>query len=360
MPVQTISIDRFRNLEPATLQCSPQLNLFVGANAAGKTSVLESLYVLGRGRSFRTRSLEKAIQTGKDRFQLVAKVITDTGRVIPVGISQTEKQFVARIDGRAAKRLSDLAALFPVQWIGGNLHRLLEEGPGHRRQYLDWGLFHVKHGYIPVWQRYQRLLKQRNAALRTGRPAAEIKAWDGELLSAGEELHGFRQAYVAQLEVVLRSVTSALLEDCKPLELAYRAGWRASLSFREALEASFGGDREQGFTRCGPHRADLALLCDGQPVTEQFSRGQQKLLVVGLQVGQARLLKQDLATTSLFLLDDLGAELDTENQRRVMKLLGALEAQVFATAIELPALNSWDMEDVKSFHVKHGRITEVV
>jgi len=360
MPVQTLSIDRFRNLEPVTLQCSPQLNLFVGANAAGKTSVLESLYVLGRGRSFRTRSLEKAIQTGKDRFQLVARVVTDSGRVIPVGISQEGKQLLARIDGRAAQRLSDLAALFPVHWIGGNLHRLLEDGPSHRRQFLDWGLFHVKQGYIPVWQRYQRLLKQRNAALRAHRPAAEVRAWDRELVAAGEELHGFRLAYVDRLDIARREVAPALLEDQQALELSYRSGWRVSLSFQEALEVGLAGDREQGFTRCGPHRADLGLSCSGAPVTEQLSRGQQKLLVVALQVAQARLLKQDLATTSLFLLDDLGAELDRENQRRVMKLLGALEAQVFATAIDLPEVNSWNMESVKSFHVKHGSVTEVV
>ena len=360
MPVQTLSIDRFRNLEPATLECSTQLNLFSGANAAGKTSVLESLYVLGRGRSFRTRSLEKAIQTGNDRFQLVASVVNERGRVIPVGISQIGAQFVARIDGRAAKRLSDLAALFPVQWIGGNLHRLLEEGPSHRRQYLDWGLFHVKQGYIPVWQRYQRLLKQRNAALRAGRSAAEIKAWDGELIGAGEELHGFRAGYVAQLDVARREVTRQLLDEQPPLEVAYRAGWRAGLSLREALQAGLEGDREQGFTRCGPHRADLSVSCNGRPATEQLSRGQQKMLVVALQVAQARLLKDHLATTSLFLLDDLGAELDRENQCRVMNVLSQLEAQVFATAIELPEISSWQMEKVKSFHVKHGSIAEVI
>lgn len=360
MPVQTISIDRFRNLKPVTLQCSPQLNLFVGANAAGKTSVLESLYILGRARSFRTRSLEKAIQTGNDRFQLVAKVLIESGRGVPVGVSQHDKQLLARIDGKAVKRLSDLAALFPVQWIGGNLHRLIEEGPAHRRQYLDWGLFHVKPGYIPVWQRYQRLLKQRNAALRTGRPAPEVRAWDSELANAAEELHAFRHAYVVQLNAASHSVTRELLDEAAALEINYRAGWRADVTFAEALHAGLEKDRDQGFTRCGPHRADLSLLYNHLPVSEQLSRGQQKLLVVGLQVAQARVLKQSSSTTSLFLIDDLGAELDTENQGRVMSLLGGLEAQVFATAIDLPDVTGWSMESVRRFHVKHGCVSEVV
>jgi len=360
MPVQTISIDRFRNLKPVTLQCSPQLNLFIGANAAGKTSILEALYILGRARSFRTRSLEKAIQAGSDRFQLVARILSETGRGVPVGISQHDKQLLARIDGKTVKRLSDLAALFPVQWIGGNLHRLIEEGPAHRRQYLDWGLFHVKPGYIPVWQRYQRLLKQRNAALRGRRPAPEVIAWDNELANAGEELHAFRNAYVARLNAASREVTRELLDERAELEINYRSGWRADLTFQEALRVGLETDREQGFTRCGPHRADLSLIYNRVPVSEQLSRGQQKLLVVGLQVAQARLLKESSSRTSLFLIDDLGAELDRVNQGRVMSLLGRLEAQVFATAIDLPDVTSWSMASVGEFHVKHGSVSEVV
>lgn len=360
MPVQTISIDRFRNLKPVTLQCSPQLNLFTGANAAGKTSILESLYILGRARSFRTRSLEKAIQTGNDRFQLVARVLAETGRGIPVGISQHEKQLLARIDGKSVKRLSDLAALFPMQWIGGNLHRLIEEGPAHRRKYLDWGLFHVKPAYISVWQRYQRLLKQRNAALRAGRPVAEIKAWDNELATAGETLHAFRHAYVVELNASSQEVARELLDEDAELEINYRAGWRADLPFQEALGVGLEKDREQGFTRCGPHRADLALLYERLPVSELLSRGQQKLLVVALQVAQARLLKAGLAKTSLFLIDDLGAELDRANQGRVMSLLGRLQAQVFATAIDLPDVTGWSMDTIRRFHVKHGCVSEVV
>ncbi len=360
MPVQTLSIDRFRNLKPVTLQCSPQLNLFTGPNAAGKTSVLESLYILGRARSFRTRFLEKAIQTGNDRFQVVARVLTETGRGIPVGICQHEKQLLARIDGRAVKRLSDLAVLFPVQWIGGNLHRLIEDGPAHRRQYLDWGLFHVKQGYIPVWQRYQRLLKQRNAALRGGFPSPEVRAWDTELCNAGEELHAFRHAYVGRLRAASREIASELLEEEGELDISYRSGWKADLAFQDALEAGLEKDREQGFTRCGPHRADLSLLYNRLPVSQQLSRGQQKLVVVGLQVAQARLLKESSARTSLFLIDDLGAELDTDNQCRVMKLLGGLEAQVFATALNLPDVSGWDLGSMRRFHVKHGSVSEVV
>jgi DNA replication and repair protein RecF len=360
MPLDTLSIDRFRNLKPARFSCSPRLNLFIGPNAAGKTSVLEALYALGRARSFRTRQLAKAIQIGASQFEIVGKVVADGGRRIPVGIRQTEKQLLARIDGRPVQRLSDLAALFPVQWLGGNLQRLIEEGPAYRRHYLDWGLFHVKPGHMGVWQRYQRLLKQRNAGLRHGRPAAEIRAWDAALTGAAEELHAYRVDYAADLAPSVQAVVEGLLGPEQGLELRYRAGWGRAVSYAEALGASLEKDRELGFTRVGPHRADLAIMIGGSPAMEQLSRGQQKLLVIGLKVAQAQLLREKTGAVSLFLVDDLGAELDKSNQCRIIELLNALGAQVFATAIDLPDVAGWELPDAKRFHVKHGMVSEMV
>jgi DNA replication and repair protein RecF len=360
MPVLTLSIDQFRNLAPVTLHFSSRLNLFIGANAAGKTSILEALFILGRARSFRTRYLDKAIQTGSDRFQVVATVSPNGGRVIPVGISRAEKQLMARIDAQAVKRLSDLAALFPIQWVGGDLHRLLEDGPAFRRQYLDWGLFHVKQSYIPAWKRFQKLLKQRNASLRTARTLAEIAVWDGELANEGAALHRFRQAYIQELETVFQRVAAELLVLSAPFEIRYRPGWSADQSYAESLQAGLERDREQGFTRTGPQRADLVFCTGGQPVTEQLSRGQQKLLVVALHVAQAKVLKHNTGTSSLFLLDDLGAELDSVNQAKIMNLLVDIDAQVFATAIELPDMSTWNRAETKTFHVKHGVVSEVL
>lgn len=360
MPLRLFTIDRFRNLAPATMEYSPHLNLFVGANATGKTSLLEAIYILGRARSFRSNSLDKAIQSGCDEFRLVAQVTTLTGREIPVGMSRSKKQLIARIDGNPVKRLSDLAALFPLQWVGGNLHRLLEDGPVHRRQYLDWGMFHVKQSYIPVWQRSQKLLKQRNAALRTGRSAAEVQAWDSDLSRVGEELHALRNEYVGELQEFLQTLTMDLLPLPQPVEIRYRRGWPAEQSYFDALNAGLSRDRDQGYTRAGPHRADLVFHYAGQPAAEQLSRGQQKLLVIALQLAQARLLKARRDQSSLFLIDDLGAELDQENQARVMHLLTSVEAQVFATAIEMPDISGWDIEAMKRFHVKHGTVTEVI
>jgi len=360
MPLTSLSIDQFRNLAPVTLQFSPQLNLFIGANAAGKTSLLESLYTLARARSFRTRSLEKAIQIGATGFQLVATVRTAQDRDIPVGLRCREKKLIARINGQPVKRLSDLAALFPVQWLGGNLHRLIEEGPGYRRQYLDWGLFHVKPAYVSVWKRFQKLLKQRNAALRSSVPTKEVRAWDYDLANSAEELHQFRENYISNLADVIKSVSRELLDLPEDIQIFYRKGWASEMPYLKALQIGLDKDREQRYTRSGPQRAELLFLYQNRPANECLSRGQQKLFVLALQVAQASLLRQITLQTSLFLMDDLGAELDAENQQRVMRLLHSIEAQAFVTAIDDPGESGWNVKVVNRFHVKHGFVSEVL
>jgi DNA replication and repair protein RecF len=360
MPIESISISRFRNLQPAELLLSPGLNLITGANAAGKTSLLEAFFVLARGRSFRTTQLDQLIQSGHSDFQIVVMFLTPEGRRIPVGIQRSQGRFECRINGRASKRLSELAALFPVQWMGGNLHTLVEDGPAYRRQFLDWGLFHVKPDYIVLWKRFNKLLKQRNAALRTGAGRRAIEAWNPELADAGERLHASRQDYLKKLLSVFVDINPEFPTLREPVAIGYRKGWRSEGSYLDVLNESLASDMESRFTRAGPQRGELSFTVAGKPATEQLSRGQQKVFITALQVAQAKLLQQETGKSSLFLLDDLGAELDAQNQLATLRLLSDIHAQVFVSTIEEPPLTGIEQDHIRRFHVKHGAVSEVV
>lgn len=360
MPIESLSIDQFRNLQPVQLQLSPQLNLFIGDNAAGKTSVLESLYVLARGRSFRARQLDKLVKNGADGFRLVALVKEGDGRSVPVGMQRSGSRLVCRIDGQPVKRLSELAALFPVQWIGGNLHAVIEDGPVNRRQFLDWGLFHVKPAYIVTWKRFQKLLKQRNAVLRKHGGIREIQAWDSELAAAGEQLDCFRRDYLAVLLPEIDALGGQFTVFEHSVAVNYRRGWADDKSYAEILSAGLEKDRESGFTQSGPQRAELAFGYNDKLARERLSRGQQKVYVIALHLAQATLLFKQTGKKSLFLFDDLSAELDIENQSKVMSLLTVIQAQVFVTSISDIDFFDSPPGAVKRFHVKHGLVTEVV
>jgi DNA replication and repair protein RecF len=258
------------------------------------------------------------------------------------------------------KRLSELAALFPVQWLGGNLHAVIEEGPATRRHLLDWGLFHVKPSYIGSWKRFQKLLKQRNAAIRQRSGPREIQVWDSELAQAGEQLDIFRQDYLQALlpEIAQLGQYFPVIEHAVAVD--YKKGWPKDSSFSQALSANLEKDRDCGFTSTGPQRADLVFSYNGKPARERLSRGQQKVYVVALQLAQATLLYKATGKTSLFLFDDLGAELDAANQANVLKLLRAIDAQVFVTSINKVNLSGWSAGEAKLFHVKHGNVTEML
>ena len=329
----TLQITQFRNIEPVTLNLSPSLNLFIGPNAAGKTSILESLHVLARAKSFRSKTLDKLIRHNTDQFQLVAKLAGEGEVLRPVGLLRKEKSLIARIDGKPIKRLSELAVVFPLHWLGENVHKLLEDGPSARRQFLDWGLFHVEQDYIKIWKSYQKLLRQRNAALKTARIDQEVKIWDVELSAIGEKLHNFRKKYVEALLIPLSNVVKALFGENAQAKIQYRKGWKAGSSLLESLQQGRANDRERGFTQSGPQRAELQLNFDDKSAIEALSRGQQKLFVLSMYIAQAQLLRARKNILSLFLIDDLGAELDADNQRKVLALLQRIDAQVFATAI---------------------------
>ena len=153
MGLQSLEIHDFRNIADAALAFSPGLNLVSGDNAAGKTSLLEAIYCLGRVRSFRTSIAAQPIRDGQAAFRLVGRVLSQEGRQIAIGIERQKAGLRVHCDRQPIRRLSDLAGSFPVQVLSGDTPTILNGGPRYRRQTLDWALFHVEHAYREVWQR---------------------------------------------------------------------------------------------------------------------------------------------------------------------------------------------------------------
>lgn len=361
MPIRVLTLQSFRNIESAELAFSPQINLFTGANAAGKTSLLEAVHCLTRTRSFRTSRTSRMVRRGDDGFRLVADVRLDSGVSMPVGVGYHDARFEIRINREPVRRLSDLAALFPMQVMAGNIHQLIEEGPRFRRRFLDWGLFHVEPSYAEAWRRYHRILKQRNAALRQRVASAQLRTWDDELVISALQINELRCVYLEKLEARLTPLVSGLLQTRNALRLIYQPGTVAGKSLEESLHHQQTRDRETGMTHSGPHRADIRFEYDGRDLIPSLSRGRQKLLVIALQLAQARMMPDRGQASRLILLDDLGAELDASNQQRVFEELAATDAQVFMTSIDPdPWRGRIAADRLAMFHVEHGKVDRMV
>jgi DNA replication and repair protein RecF len=353
MPLGSFRAERFRCLSAVELELDPKANLFIGPNASGKTSLLEAAFFLSRGRSFRSRRREALIAQAADDFVLTATAL-GPGAAVPLGVRATRSDTEWRVGGAAASGIADLAEQFPAQVIDPEVHKLLEEGPGRRRRFLDWGVFHVEHGFLPNWRRYHQALRQRNAALKKDASDADLAAWERELATSGEALAAQRNAYLERVAAPLRRIGEALLDQ--PISLDHQRGWTSDRHLLEALAADRPRDRRYRATQLGPHRSDITVRVGDRPAKDHVSRGQQKLAAAGLMLAQLEIQEQERPGRSALLLDDPAAELDGENLARLMELVRGVPAQLWVTSLN-PGIADL-IEGGRVFHVKQGVIRQ--
>jgi DNA replication and repair protein RecF len=359
MSIKWLTIRHLRIIENAELTPSPGVNLITGPNAAGKTSFLEAIDILSRGRSFRSHRLERLVTTGESELTIAARLCWPRHPAINIGLERSRRGTRIRIQGQTAESIAELAMLLPVQVIHPESHQLIQGAPAYRRAYLDWGTFHVDRRFLTVWQRYRRALRQRNAALRAAAEPGTIRAWHAELSETGQFIDHCRRDYFRTLAPVINDY-ARILPGANKLELHYRRGWSQEYDLETLLERDLIVDRQRGHTHLGPHRAELEMRLNRQPVSGTASRGQQKLLAAALRLAQARLFTEQTERSCLFLVDDLPAELESRNRSLLLQALAELNSQVFITAIDTNALDLSMWLDSKMFHVEHGYIRELI
>ena len=357
MYLTQLDIRQVRNLHEVKIKPGQRCNYIYGANASGKTSVLEAIYLLSIARSFRTTHIKHVISHEQASLQVFAR-IKSKNESTALGLERSVKKTKIRINGADVKQVSELSALLPVQIINPDVHKLLEQGPKYRRQFIDWGVFHVEHDFLKAWQHYYRVLKQRNAALRRKQDKKAIILWDKQLIENAKAITLSRENYLSGFLPIFNRYVEKLMG--LRVEINYQRGWNTELSFTDTLEKSFEKDIFKGFTSLGPHRADLEISHKGILVQNCFSRGQQKLLVCAMRLAQISHLKQETEQQSILLVDDLAAELDIVHRQSLIELLIDTEAQLFVTATEQNSFILPPEIESKMFHVEHGILKEVV
>jgi len=358
MPFTHLEISNFRNLSAVKITPNEQINLFYGENGSGKTSLLEAIYYLGHGRSFRANSFKQLIQKEKEAFILFSKFPPKQA-----GIKRHQDgSLQIKIENNVVNTISELASLFPLQLINADSYQLLDAGPKFRRNFIDWGVFHVEHEvFMPAWKRAQQILKNRNAALKSSSYAQdEIVLWDNDLIKSTEIIDNLRKCYVNEISPILSDIFNTLLGKYH-LSLTYYPGWNCELPYSEVLKNSLRQDMRLKYTQHGPHKADLKIYINEIPAHEVLSRGQQKILVCAMQLAQSVLLEKQKKKKTIFLIDDLPSELDEERRNTLCEFLIGLETQLFITGIECQAFSNLLSKDfVKLFHVEQGSINEKI
>jgi DNA replication and repair protein RecF len=350
--IRRFKVSDFRCIASADLSFSSQFNLIFGANASGKTSVLEALAYLGRGKSFRGAVTSNLVRHGASEFVLFGETAAE-GAGRRLGVRNSRDGLEVRVDGSGEGGVAALADALPLQVIDPEVHNLVAGGPELRRRFLDWVAFHVEHDHLHTWRRFRRALKQRNAALRAGTGDAVIRSWNAEFVDLSQQLDESRQRALAVAADSLIEYGRALLGT--ELGFEYQQGWSKEKSLEQSLEEGLARDRQQGSTQHGPHRADLKVCYDERQARKLVSRGQQKLLASAMILAATETAQAALERPLLLLLDDPAAELDKDSLGRLMGAVFGLGCQVVATSLERGALEV--PAGTTMFHVEQGRLT---
>lgn len=362
MHVTRLELRHLRRFEELRLDPAPGLNLITGDNGAGKTSVLEALHLMAYGRSFRGRVRDGLVRAGDPALEVFVEWHENpTGRAESertrrAGLRHSGQDWTGRLDGESVAQLGDLCAALAVVTFEPGSHALITGGGESRRRFLDWGLFHVEQGFMPVWRRYARALKQRNALLKGRAPESQLDAWDRELADAGEPLARYREQYLEQLQPRFAALLEELAPALGPSRLEYAPGWRRDeLPLADALLLARSRDLLAGYTSVGPHRADWRIEFGALPGREALSRGQAKLTALAALLAQAEHHDAMHGEWPVVALDDLASELDRHHQARVLGRLSTSGAQVFVTGTDVPSGMPADLS-VTRFHVEQGRL----
>jgi DNA replication and repair protein RecF len=348
-PVVTeVQLGSFRCFDAASLVPGAGFNLIAGANGSGKTSLLEALYFLGRGTSFRTARSEATITFEADRCTLFARLAVGLTARLGLEVSRSEGLAI-RVDGSPGAR-ADLARALPVQILDPASHELVSGPPAGRRQFLDWGVFHVEHSFLPAWQRYRRALQQRNAALRSR--SATAWHWDESLANDGEIVDACRRRMLDALNPEVQTAGERLLGA--EIELAYHPGWPDGSSMADALAGSRDRDMQLATSNVGPHRADFRIGVRARRARDTVSRGQEKLVAAALTLAQVELVARSREQAVVLLVDEPGADLDREHLARLLGIVADAPVQSFVTCLDPASVALPD--GARAFHVEHSEV----
>ncbi|HHF7375369.1 DNA replication/repair protein RecF [Legionella bozemanae] len=331
MILSELKIHHLRNISSVHLGLSPRFNFIFGPNGSGKTSILEGLYLLSCGHSFRSREISPIISYEQPSLTVFAR--SQLEETISIQKSYSEPTQI-KLNNQFCSTTSQLAYALPCQIFYADIFQIIDAGPSERRSLLDWGLFHVKHNYHALWKEYRRVLKQRNALLKQHASHVQFIPWDKQLSQLATQLHLLREEYFKQWEQMFITVLSELSHlDCK---ITYYKGWDKKNSGKELediLSECFTSDLQKTYTQFGAHQADIVIEINQNKAKQILSRGQQKIILISLRLAQANLLQQDC----LYLIDDLPAELDEEHQIKLMEYLAKRKGQYVITSTTDPS-----------------------
>ena len=381
MPLELLNIYNARNIKELSFKPSKNFNIIYGANGSGKTTILESIYFLLRARIFRNNKYKSFINCNNDCCTIFSKFSSsntdnsNSSSSFNLGISRSKDKLqpLIHLNNTKVSSLSQISNLAILGLITPESFNLLDSGPGIRRKFLDWGVFHVEHQFIHYWKSYRKILNNRNNLLKIYKNNYKsldsvpknllnnLNCWTPQLIDLNEKLNLLRSI---QLNNIIENFRLFLGKFCDDLNnnisIEYYQGWTSNISFEEYLNTKLENDISSGYTRYGTHRSDILIKYKRMSANDILSRGQKKIIIICLILAQFYFLKtrNKLNNHSLLLLDDMDSELDQNNLDILLTILKDLDCQILMTTTDKHKYINIK-ENCELFHVEQGGIKDI-
>lgn len=361
MYLKRIELKNFRNYEKEIVEFHRSVNIITGKNAQGKTNLLESLYIMSLGKSFRTNKDSDMI--GFDQEYCRAKSFSvKEGKDLEIDITIGKEGKIVKIDGlKTSKNIDLLENVYMVVFSPEDL-KIVKDEPEKRRKFIDRELCQLKPVYYRNLARYKKILQQRNTLLKQQEIREDIIAvWDEGLSEYGAKIIQERSRFIGKLNRISSEISKGITDGKEELILSYESNvaYQANYEeqrefFRNLLHQNLKNDMVRRNTSIGPHKDDLKLCVDGIDIRHFGSQGQQRTAALSLKLAEIQLIREEAGVSPILLLDDVLSELDAERQSFLIHSLQGV--QLFITTTELTEEVKRQLPDGETYFVEKGKV----
>lgn len=368
MKITQITLKDYRNYENCQVTLSDRLNLIIGDNGQGKTNLLESVYVCGFGKSFRTSKDTEWMKIGS-QATAIHLVYEKHGQTGTIDIKQrSDRKKEVKVNGMPLSKMSELIGHLNLVLFSPEDLKLVKESPGERRRFIDRELSHISPAYCHLLMDYHRILDQRNSTLKQMQLRKKtdpelLGIWDEKLAETGSKIVVRRADFIEKLAEMSAKIHSQITDGAEVLSVKYISTLTSKnrpdydtiyKEFLTTLGQTHQRDVERGYSTTGPHRDDLGLSINNRDIRSFGSQGQQRTAALSLKLSEIEIIYNELGEYPILLLDDVMSELDAHRQNFLIKTFE--KVQTIVTTTEVGQLYQDHLESGKLFRISNGNV----
>lgn len=345
MFIEELVPNKFRNIKNCKIRFNKKFNIFYGNNAQGKTSVIEAIYYVSTGKSFRTRKIIEQINDKEKELTIFSKTNVGT---FSVQLNKEQKNFY--INKNKVKYKDYIGNILAISFSPEDIS-LIMDSPENRRRFFNYEIAQIDKEYLITLMEFQKIIRIRNKLIKENKMETEIfNIYTQKFIEKSQKIFNIRKVYIEKLSMYVNKKYKEIFDD-KNLEIRYEKSCDYE-NLKNILKEKKEKEKQLGFSIYGPHRDEFSFILNGKKVKSFASQGEKKSAIFSLKLAQIEYILESLNKTPIVLLDDITAYFDEIRKDKLIEYLSKKDIQCFFTSTSL--LNI----DAKKFYVNNGEINE--